>query len=603
MTEELTQIEITKTLTEESPKVKKRKLLTADHTLWAKCAVCKEAGNLENLVRHGIPVKNELGVELYKAFSNKTQQIKNIVAKIDIEKIMAYPQHPQSKTLRQIIGYRKRILDSNNDKEIFKLAVRTAYSLDTICDDERAGFFKQENYLLTSLEEIIKGALSGGCGDPYIALYIEDKNLEKEKLEKILKEKPRQFKKKWQEIKLKTEILSKPKPTWEGVGWNSSNYREPKNRSLAALAFTHEIVLGKVDVPLLDLDPNKKDKDGNYKIKSERTPGNCLVPIPYWLIGLMKGGKIYHQDTGEKIGDLLGVGDLVALPVGRKLVEKHGVAGVFNKKLLDGKIEEKVEEFLNGVYLSLNETAIQKPRNRKTPMIREYSAKNPVEKKEINSSTSTKKTPLEALISGMQKTSNNCKLEGRQVSTNPATYQIIDTAGSSEQRQGLTELKEVIEEEKQGQITNPLTNRPALYGTLLNGNKINFFARKSLPSEIKDKPNLPLGKKIPFKAEFTTIQEKVVFRCDTFLIDKIKNTLTSQHLAGNYEYPNLSYFFRSALHAYQHGMPLTYQRELNNPRKEVSFRMTEELMTFYNSLPLQSKADILERALGSYYYQ
>jgi len=40
------------------------------------------------------------------------------------------------------------------------------------------------------------------------------------------------------------------------------------------------------------------------------------VPIPYWLIGLMKGGKIYHQDTGEKIGDLLGVGDLVSLPVG-----------------------------------------------------------------------------------------------------------------------------------------------------------------------------------------------------------------------------------------------------------------------------------------------
>jgi hypothetical protein len=114
---------------------------------------------------------------------------------------------------------------------------------------------------------------------------------------------------------------------------------------------------------------------------------------------------------------------------------------------------------------------------------------------------------------------------------------------------------------------------------------------------------LPLGKKIPFKAEFTTIQKKVVFRCDTFLLDKIKNTLTSQHLAGNYEYPSLSYFFRSALHSYQHGMALTYQRELNNPRKEVSFRMTEELMTFYNVLPLSSKADILERTLGSYYYR
>jgi hypothetical protein len=35
------------------------------------------------------------------------------------------------------------------------------------------------------------------------------------------------------------------------------------------LAFTHDIVLGKVDTPLLDLDPNKKDKEGNYKIKQE----------------------------------------------------------------------------------------------------------------------------------------------------------------------------------------------------------------------------------------------------------------------------------------------------------------------------------------------
>ena len=126
--------------------------------------------------------------------------------------------------------------------------------------------------------------------------------------------------------------------------------------------------------------------------------------------------------------------------------------------------------------------------------------------------------------------------------------------------------------------------------------------KKNVPT-VPTRPKLPLNQKIPFKSQFTTIQEKVVFRCDAFLLDKIKNTLTSQHLAGNYEYPNLSYLFRSALHAYQHGMDLTYQRELNNPRKEISFRLTEELMTFYRSLPLNSKVDILERALGSYFYQ
>ncbi len=142
-------------------------------------------------------------------------------------------------------------------------------------------------------------------------------------------------------------------------------------------------------------------------------------------------------------------------------------------------------------------------------------------------------------IQTSQTWANNCKLESRQVSTTPATYQIIDTAGSSgsalswlaqadlilvpfrphyadlqttiawftslkpdwqtkmifipnhwqntkEQRQGLDHLKEVIKDEKQGKITNPLSNRPALYEVLLNGSKTNFFTRKGLPSEIEE---------------------------------------------------------------------------------------------------------------------
>jgi hypothetical protein len=124
---------------------------------------------------------------------------------------------------------------------------------------------------------------------------------------------------------------------------------------------------------------------------------------------------------------------------------------------------------------------------------------------------------------------------------------------------------------------------------------------RKLTRSPKKNTNLPLTKPA-FKVKFTEIQAKISFRCDTFLIDKIKNTLTSQHLAGNYQFPNLSCFFRSALYAYQTGMPLTYQRELNNPRKEISFRLTEELMTFYNSLPLSSRTEIMERALGSYFY-
>lgn len=56
------------TLTSETPKPRKRKLLTDSATLWAKCKVCKEAGNLENLIRHQLPVKNLAGIELCGAF-------------------------------------------------------------------------------------------------------------------------------------------------------------------------------------------------------------------------------------------------------------------------------------------------------------------------------------------------------------------------------------------------------------------------------------------------------------------------------------------------------------------------------------------------------
>jgi len=124
---------------------------------------------------------------------------------------------------------------------------------------------------------------------------------------------------------------------------------------------------------------------------------------------------------------------------------------------------------------------------------------------------------------------------------------------------------------------------------------------RELPRSPKKKENL--ANQGLFKVKFTGIQNKITFRCDVFLLEKIKNTLASQHLAGNYDCPNLSYFFRSALSAYQNSMPLTYQREANNLKKEISFRLTEELMTFYHSLPVRSKTAILERVLGSYYYR
>jgi hypothetical protein len=73
---------------------------------------------------------------------SKTAQIKQIISKIDLNKISNYPQHPESKTLRQIIRYSKRILDSNNEEEIFRLTVRTAYNLDTIVN--KTNYVKDE---------------------------------------------------------------------------------------------------------------------------------------------------------------------------------------------------------------------------------------------------------------------------------------------------------------------------------------------------------------------------------------------------------------------------------------------------------------------------
>jgi hypothetical protein len=64
---------------------------------------------------------------------NKIQKLKETVSKIDIGKITNYSENnPNSKTLRQVIRYSKRIIDSENEEEILKLSERLAYNFDTI---------------------------------------------------------------------------------------------------------------------------------------------------------------------------------------------------------------------------------------------------------------------------------------------------------------------------------------------------------------------------------------------------------------------------------------------------------------------------------------
>jgi hypothetical protein len=74
--------------------------------------------------------------------NEKSQLIKQVIAKVDTDKIASYPQHPKSKTLRQIIRFSKRISESSDEHEIFRLAVRTAYNLDMIVN--KTNYVKDE---------------------------------------------------------------------------------------------------------------------------------------------------------------------------------------------------------------------------------------------------------------------------------------------------------------------------------------------------------------------------------------------------------------------------------------------------------------------------
>ena len=92
--------------------------------------------------------------------NSKSQQIKETVAKIDIEKITSYLQeHSTSTSLKEIIKYSKRVLESNEEEEVFKLGVAIAFDLDTICDPNKAGYVKDEKekkYWLELSEELFK---------------------------------------------------------------------------------------------------------------------------------------------------------------------------------------------------------------------------------------------------------------------------------------------------------------------------------------------------------------------------------------------------------------------------------------------------------------
>jgi len=91
---------------------------------------------------------------------NKTEKIKSIVAKIDTNKIASYPQHPESKTLRQIIRFSKRISESSDEREIFRLTVRIAYGLEMIVNKTKYVKNEEEKkYWLEISEELFENTV------------------------------------------------------------------------------------------------------------------------------------------------------------------------------------------------------------------------------------------------------------------------------------------------------------------------------------------------------------------------------------------------------------------------------------------------------------
>ncbi|MCC8417265.1 MAG: ParA family protein [Rickettsia endosymbiont of Bryobia graminum] len=138
---------------------------------------------------------------------------------------------------------------------------------------------------------------------------------------------------------------------------------------------------------------------------------------------------------------------------------------------------------------------------------------------------------------------NNCTLDGRTILSPISDYLIIDTAGTSgaslswiqkadliiapfqphyidiktiidwfcsinlkiqqkvifvpnryqktnEQKEGLLEVQKALNTEKAGTLTSYLSNRPAIYGTVLNGSPMNFFLQFKDHAVINEITNL-----------------------------------------------------------------------------------------------------------------
>lgn len=91
---------------------------------------------------------------------NKSTQIKNIVAKIDTDKIASYlKEHPKSKNIKEIIKYSKRVLDSNEEDKVFKLGTNLAYDLNMLANSDYVKNEQEKKHWLEISRELFENTI------------------------------------------------------------------------------------------------------------------------------------------------------------------------------------------------------------------------------------------------------------------------------------------------------------------------------------------------------------------------------------------------------------------------------------------------------------
>lgn len=95
-------------------------------------------------------------------------------------------------------------------------------------------------------------------------------------------------------------------------------------------------------------------------------------------------------------------------------------------------------------------------------------------------------------------------------------------------------------------------------------------------------------------------KKRVICQVAEPLLIKCQNLLKSKHLAGDFTHSSMSDLIRNALESYKAGTPLTSVRQINSSRKSVGFLLTNDLFNFYQELPTNHRAEIVERSLATY---